>query len=128
MSLAARVKGWPKLKAQLDHLPRDMIKEIGDQMRASGDQIRDEAKRLVPVKTGELRDHIAAFMQEAPQGLLSVVKIVPPEYRLAHIVEFGTHRSRAQPFLTPAAKVGVPKAKRDIAAAANRGIKRTGRR
>ena len=68
--------------------------------------IRDDAKRRCPVRRGVLRDSIKARMKVGcPEGYVSagIYKPGAPAYSPhAHLVEFGTVRMQARPFLRPA--------------------------
>ena len=61
--------------------------------------IKERARQLAPVLTGQLRDSIDVLVQD--WGFLVVAGV---EY--AQFVEFGTVRMAAHPFLTPAIQEG----------------------
>jgi HK97 gp10 family phage protein len=63
--------------------------------------VRDEAKDLVPVRTGLLKSAIFAAYgdKEAPDVLVGVNHKKAPH---SHLVEFGTVKMQAQPFMRPA--------------------------
>lgn len=63
--------------------------------RAIAEAVAEEARRLAPVRTGELRDGIHAA--EAPDGA-DVVSEAPHSV----FVEYGTMHMSPQPFLRPA--------------------------
>ena len=69
--------------------------------RAAG-MVLDLAQQLCPVDTGALR----ASGRVEPEGPAPVVRVVFGGGRVgyARFIEFGTARSAAQPFLTPAAR------------------------
>jgi len=60
--------------------------------------VRDEAKDMVPVVTGNLREHIFAGPLTKQVGALVGVKGV----KYADWVEFGTSKAAAQPYFRPA--------------------------
>ncbi|MES2175105.1 MAG: HK97-gp10 family putative phage morphogenesis protein [Pseudomonadota bacterium] len=73
--------------------------------------IQDEAKRLVPVLTGNLRDSIIVsfdgglnFSAVAQRRFFSTVYIGPSKDQgyYGHMVELGTSHSAAHPFMRPA--------------------------
>lgn len=72
------------------------VQKLADKiLEKKAKEIRDEAKRLAPVDTGNLRDSIDCF------------KIVDYWYvgsplSYAAMVEFGTIKMAAQPYLRPA--------------------------
>ncbi len=66
-------------------------------------EIAGHAQQLVPVREGDLRDSIEADVQlETEGGFVGRVNVF---HYTAHWVEFGTVRTRAQPFLRPAAEM-----------------------
>lgn len=83
-------------------------------LRAGGEIIADEARRLVPIDSGELRESIQvggdglnSSRQEVRQGR-AVISVGPrqgpgyPDGFYAHMVEFGTVKMAAEPFMRPA--------------------------
>lgn len=62
-------------------------------------RVEATAKRLCPVDTGRLRASISHEIQTDSHGLIGVVG---SNVEYASFVEFGTSRSRAQPYLRPA--------------------------
>jgi HK97 gp10 family phage protein len=74
--------------------------------------IEEEAKTLVPVRTGALRDSIVTHLN----GL--VAEITAGEgLSYAHLIEYGTRGRPAQPYLRPAAEKYADEFAREIAAA-----------
>jgi HK97 gp10 family phage protein len=63
--------------------------------------VRDEAKDLVPVRTGLLKDSIfAAYGDDSkPDVLVGVNHRRAPH---SHLIEYGTVKMQAQPFMRPA--------------------------
>lgn len=87
--------------------------------------IRDEAKDLVPVKTGRLRDAIFAGPGDPkkPDALVGVnqnAKRGGAPY--AHIIEYGSSKRKAFPFMRPAMVAARPMAARIIAEGLREGI------
>jgi HK97 gp10 family phage protein len=77
---------------------------IGDRaLAAAARVIVREAKRRVPVRTGQLKKSIAAIKGRgrASERLVQI-GFRPPASRRAHFTEFGTSRSAAKPFMRPA--------------------------
>ena len=72
-------------------------------VQAGADPIEKEAKRLVPTRTGALRDSITTRITKATANMAEAS--VAPDREKAwygHFVEFGTVRRAAHPFLLPA--------------------------
>lgn len=65
-----------------------------------GEAVRDEARRIVPVLTGELRDSIEAV---ADEPTLSVAIGATSDH--AAPVELGTQNQPPQPYLRPATNI-----------------------
>lgn len=74
---------------------KDIATEIA--LEAVGLQAEGYAKRLCPVDTGNLRNSITHVYDEDTAYIGTNVEYAP-------YVEYGTSRTRAQPFLRPAAE------------------------
>lgn len=84
------------LAAQLPGLANAIVgKTVAD--------IEAEAKALVPVDTGALKNSITGEMTGTAEGQVSVGQEYGP------YVEYGTARQAAQPYLTPAADRARPR-------------------
>lgn len=101
-----RIDGLDALDRALAELPKAIAKRVaGNAVRAGARVIATEAKAQVPVLTGALRDSIVvrAARRGRAQGVVkAVVGFLRPASRIAHLVEFGTSHSAAEPFLRPA--------------------------
>lgn len=64
------------------------------------ERVRDDAKRLVPVLTGRLRDSIV--VEETSRGATKSVQEVGPTEPYGGAIELGTAHTAAQPYLRPA--------------------------
>lgn len=106
---AFKLEGVPELTRTLGQIyatlnvqaTEDLNKRLKDVMLKPAMVIRDEAKDLVPVRTGKLRDAIYAEpgISTKPDAIAGVaVRRVP----YAIYVEHGTSRMAAQPFFRPA--------------------------
>ena len=74
-------------------------------LRDAAELVADEARRLVPVRSGALRRSITTTTPEKsmrPHTKQVFVGFKPPTSRRAHLTEFGTRHSSAKPFLRPA--------------------------
>lgn len=101
MKVAFRIEGAKELDDLLKQLPGRTAGRIGSNaLRAGARVIRDEAKRVVPVDTGDLRDSIKVITGRADRRTQRIVHVgsFGPDSRLAHLVEFGTavHRITAK--------------------------------
>lgn len=95
--------GWTAALARLDGPFKE---KLARSMAVAGGQVlRDEAKHHAPVDTGLLRDSIyLAFKEDRSTGG-QVVYSVSWNSKTAphgHLIEFGTYKMPAKPFLRPA--------------------------
>jgi HK97 gp10 family phage protein len=106
---AVRWEGIPELQSKVDAIlaktgyrqGQKIGNEIKRVLMGGALVLRDEARDLVPVKTGTLKSAIfAAYGDERKSDVLVGVnyKIAPH----AHLVEYGTSHSAAHPFMRPA--------------------------
>lgn len=121
MKMSAKIDGVDKLIRKLDRLPAAIGRNIERRvLMEAGEIIAARARELVPVDTGNLRDSIVvsdrplggAFKMDAAgaastgEGRMTVY-IGPKtggrnDGYYGHMVEFGTVKMAAQPFLRPA--------------------------
>lgn len=125
---AVAVLGLEELFEALGEQKEAVRKAQGPALAAAGAVVQDEAKRLVPVDTGTLRDAIVvdAIRKAGAVVAVEVGPTNPPAFH-AHLVEFGTNRgSPAQPYMRPAwdTKKGeaIDAAKRVLKEAITRGL------
>jgi HK97 gp10 family phage protein len=78
-----------------------MKSQVQTKLASWAETVQREAERLVPVKTGYLRSTIYAKAQEWQME-------IGAEATYAATVEFGTHTSKAKPYLTPAIESHLP--------------------
>lgn len=101
------LSGVDELNRVFKQLPKKLgEKAVLNAVRAGARTVRDEARRLVPVKTGQLRKDIKVITEKksrrTAEKLVSVGVKGPSAFR-AHFIEFGTRNFPARPFLRPAA-------------------------
>ena len=100
-----QLKGAKELETTLNDMGPKVAGNLGTKaVRAGAKPIVQEAKRLVPVVTGQLkRSIIAVSVKSASDGVRAVlIGFRPPASRRAHFVEYGTSKSPAHPFMRPA--------------------------
>lgn len=99
--MSVEVEGLEEVQRFLARLP-SLLREAGDEIcEATAEKTKPEAKRVVPVRTGNLRDHIEVVKEAAG------VYHAGSEVEYAGYVERGTSKMRAQPYMRPAAEVAV---------------------
>lgn len=117
--------------AEIERLLRQMPEKVAKKvtiagLRAGARVLVKGMKARVPVRTGALRESItvsAAAKVTAGRGLVSV-GFRKPVSRRAHLTEFGTEHSPAEPFIRPAIDQDGAEAIRAIGEALGRGIAR----
>lgn len=102
-----KIQGAAAMEKVLQALGPKAAGQVGSNaVRAGARVIVREAKRLVPVDSGQLRDSIKVVTlkktQRAANQVGAVIGFEKPASRIAHLVEFGTSHSSARPFIRPA--------------------------
>lgn len=100
-------RGLKELDMLLQRLGPEIANKAGQQAaNQAAKVIVDEAKRNVPVKSGDLQRSIVVRAEKKRYQLdgevVAVMGFKKPHSRRAHLTEFGTSRSRKQPFFIPA--------------------------
>ena len=118
-------------------VPDAVRSEVKVALAKSADELVAMMKRLVPVDEGDLRDSIGWTWGAAPKGTVKVGGVDaggkdlavtvfaggPGAYH-AHLVEFGTVKSAAQPYFLPAWRALRTRIRRRIATAVSKGVKK----
>ncbi|EGI55040.1 hypothetical protein SUS17_2107 [Sphingomonas sp. S17] len=112
-SYTFKAQGFDRFERQLDRIAKPSTAQKREALRLGAEIIAEEMRRLAPVKTGNLRDSIAvkvigmAAAQRQVDVRATTVLIGPrqggkndPFY--AFMVEFGTVKTAAHPFMRPA--------------------------
>ncbi len=120
MKVSVKIKGVEQLMRKLDKIDKLHQQDaLADALADGGVVLIKEAKRRVPVKSGDLRDslHVGGYKELTPEfrkvgiyGELpgpkgsgrSVGVLVGTTLPYGPLVEMGTKRAKAQPFLRPA--------------------------
>lgn len=104
-TVTLKITGAKELEEALRGFGPRFTNRLGNKaLKAGAQPIVDEAKRKVPVRTGQLRDSITSVVARTREPAQKKVKIgfLYPAARRAHFTEFGTANQPAQPFLRPA--------------------------
>ena len=104
------VEGSEELKQALDRLDTEMQTRLHEQLAEWAENVRTEAARLAPAKTGYLRSTIYARTRDWQTE-------IGADATYAANVEFGTSRTQAKPFLKPAVEAELPALERFMAEA-----------
>lgn len=113
-----RIEGTEEIKRKLQKLMRLTNRDVVQEALIAGAEIvEEEAKRLVPVDTGNLRDSIGISTEAKGMNFAHVHlkkgdqvvfvgplqgKGLPHDGFYGHMIEFGTMYAAPQPFMTPA--------------------------
>lgn len=93
------IVGVVEVNLKLENISRDIILKALDKLWVSGNKIADDARQIVPVKTGRLRDSIVA---ETPTMSGDEIKcVISASTTYALWVELGTSRMKSRPYLKP---------------------------
>jgi HK97 gp10 family phage protein len=113
VKVTATVQGLDQFLAQLEGLSSVAQSDIIRTAVMDGAYITErEAKRIVPVDTGNLKNSIRSEIDEVTHSFVSAVTGTNVEY--APYVELGTSRQSAKPYLRPAQDTQVDQIKRAI--------------
>lgn len=120
MKVSVKIKGVDKIMRKLDAIDRlHQDAALADALAAGGVVLIEEAKRRVPVQSGDLQDslHVGGYAHLTPEfrkigiyGELpgpkgqgrSVGVLAGTTLPYGPLVELGTKRAAAQPYLRPA--------------------------
>jgi HK97 gp10 family phage protein len=121
-----KVQGADLIERALKTLPDKLARKVVTGALSAGARIiRDAAKSKVPVRTGALKRSImvsTAKKATKQNGGKVVVGFRKPTSRRAHLTEFGTEHSPAEPFMRPALDEKGDEAIKKIAAFMEAGI------
>ncbi len=95
------VAGNEELSRAISQFDAEMQKKLHESLRAWAENVRTEAQRIAPVRTGHLRSTIYARTREWNAE-------VGAEASYAADVEFGTRTVQAKPFVNPAVQSKLP--------------------
>ena len=89
------------LKSRLPQITAALAGKVDIAVRAGAERIAADAKTRVPVNSGKLRD--AIHVERDAPGRYAVIAGDNTAF-YGHLVEFGTSKTAAHPFLIPAAE------------------------
>jgi HK97 gp10 family phage protein len=101
------------LSAELDKLGQDAAEAVRPAAQAGAQVLYDEVKVRVPVRTGTLSQSIYQVFSKDNSASKNAVYHISWNAKKAphgHLVEFGTSRAPARPFLRPAYDAAVASA------------------
>lgn len=117
----------------VDQLPKQARAQLEIAMVESADRIVAGARLRVPVETGEVRDSIRQHgVKEGKRGGLYIAITAGDSstendgYQVARLLEFGTQKMPAQPFLLPSFRANRKAAQRRMRRAITDAIRKEG--
>jgi len=102
VEVTCEVEGVEEFKAAVERFDSGMQRHVHGQLASWAKEVKTLAKQLVPVRTGYLRSSIYAKIS-------GCVAEIGAEATYALLVEFGTSRMRAQPYLYPSIQEYLPR-------------------
>lgn len=136
--MAIRIKNADRFRRLLKVLPEKEREQIKVALREAASSIVSTQKQLAPVRTGALRNSIkatpgdqdlpayASVRGRAPTKdpeLAMILSAGNPSVRYAHLIEYGTVKTAAQPFFGPGFRAHRRDAVSKINKAARKAIK-----
>lgn len=106
MAISSTIDNKALIKT-LNQLPIRIQKNVMiGAIRAGSNVVRDEARRLAPIDTGNLKKSIATIRRKGDKNTIQF-SVTPSKGGknngwYAHFLEFGTSKMAASPFLRPA--------------------------
>jgi HK97 gp10 family phage protein len=112
MKTKVSVSGLPALRNRFGRIPAHVLDASATELVAGAQKVVSMARALVPVESGHLRDTIRHTEPRVDKrGRLYVAIMAGDEstvtdgpsgrFQIARLVEFGTRRRAAEPFLFP---------------------------
>ena len=90
------------IREELNRASDEILAALSEAVNESARSVRQHARQIVPVDTGNLRDSIAV---RSKTRLRSEVYVNTTDAHYGHIVEFGASNRPEQPFMGPAAEM-----------------------
>lgn len=135
----SRLKGSKALELRLNAIPSEVLEHLRPALVKGAHDVADTMETLVPEDTGDLQNTIVVTGPNETTPAYAVgggsttaadnqalVTVGSPDVRYGHIVEFGSVKTEAQPFMLPAFRLKKAKVMRRIAAAVSKAIKKVG--
>ena len=135
----SRFKGSKALETRLKAIPDEVLKHLQPVLVKSAEEIADYMRSLVSIDEGDLQASIEVTgpNQTTPAYAVgggeataapnqALVTVGNPDVRTGHIVEFGSTKMDAQPFMRPAFRIAKPRVMRRLARAVGQAIKKAG--
>ncbi len=131
-----RDNGLARLKRRLDRMPADVKAALAPALEKSAQELADTMKHLAPVDQGDLRDSIVVTTggnatpkysqpggsQVVPEGAV-IVTAGNNSVRYPHLVEYGTTKTKAQPFFWVSVRLKQKKIKARIKRAISKAVR-----
>jgi HK97 gp10 family phage protein len=125
------------LEQRLTAIPAAILANLRPALMRSGDEVATNMRALVPKDTGALKESITvtgpgettpAYAAQGGRRTANenqvLVTVGNPNVRYGHMVEFGTSKAEAHPFMLPAWRIAKPRIDRRIKAAITGAIRK----
>lgn len=135
----SRLKGSIELEKRLAAIPQEVLENLRPALVKSAEEVAANMHALVPVDEGDLDASIAVTGPNETTPAYAVgggtvtaapnqafVTVGNPEVRTGHIVEFGSDKMEARPFMLPAFRIAKPRIMRRLSRAVGAAIKKAG--
>jgi HK97 gp10 family phage protein len=116
-----KIEGAEDVLRAFDRFDKASRENLRSAVKKNANALRKAIQNRAPVDTGNLRDSIAAKYDK--DGLGADVGPTRPKGSHAHLLEFGTVKMAARPFITPSAEEQRPKYLDDVRKAVKGAIK-----
>ena len=94
-----KMDGLDELMREIENIGKDMQNHKDEAVLEAGRFFQKEVKKMVPVRTGNLRDHIE--VSDVENGMVDVFVDQQGKAYYGVMVEEGTSTMRAQPYMYP---------------------------
>ena len=128
--------GLKSFQRRLQQLPKEVSSAMKPALEGAGDMVADAQRALAPVDTGDLEQSIhvtspgeqtPAYSQPGGSQIAKenevIVTVGDSDVRFAHLLEYGTRNSPAQPFFWPGYRLTRKRAAAKIKRAMAKAIK-----
>lgn len=95
------VEGLDRLGRRFRALPNEAARHIEKALDKSGAEVRDTARALAPVDTGDLKDSIEYIVRPLPDDKGAAAYVIVEQF-YGRFVEFGSQGRPARPYFFPA--------------------------
>ena len=108
------IDGLDQFQADIDQITRRLTDAVDIAAATGGEEVRKEVETRAPFRTGDLKAHIVKVVQRGKNRVTATVQIdssAKGDIRFhAVLIEHGTSKMPARPYMRPGFDVAVPRA------------------